>query len=78
MSARELPLGDQPRRRPRSLEVRVAAARAAVTASKKTRRPVAPEVQELAELDLPGDPYIPFVEVSRWCRLVSALLPSRR
>ncbi|CAJ1495585.1 hypothetical protein MU0083_001196 [[Mycobacterium] kokjensenii] len=60
----------------RSLAVRVAAARAAVTASKKTGRPVEPFVQELAETDLPGNPYVPFVLPSRWRRFISALWPN--
>ena len=40
---------DEPRINPRSLEVRKAAARAAVTASRKTGRPVSPLVKRLAE-----------------------------
>lgn len=52
MSTQETHSRDERRKPPPSLEVRVAAARAAVTASKKTGRPVAPRVQELAELEL--------------------------
>ncbi len=40
---------EEPRIKPRSLEVRKAAARAAVAASKKTGRPVSPLVKKLAE-----------------------------
>jgi hypothetical protein len=43
-------MADQPTRKRRSLAVRVAAAQAAVEASKKTGRPVDPRVKELAEL----------------------------
>lgn len=78
MSIQETPSGDERRQQPPpSLEVRVAAARAALTASRKTGRPVSPKVRELAEMDLPGDPYIPYVEPSRWRRFVSALLADR-
>jgi hypothetical protein len=45
----EAPVGGERRKPVRSLAVRKAAARAAVTASKKTRRPVHPEVKKLAE-----------------------------
>lgn len=77
MSTQGLPSGDQQQQFRYSLEVRVAAARAALTASKKTGRPVAPLVKELAEMDLPGDPYVPAPEPSRWRQLVSVLLPNR-
>jgi len=78
MSIQELPSGDQQQQFRYSLEVRVLAARAAVTASRKTGRPVAPLVKELAEMDLPGYPRRPGPELSRWRRFVSALLPNRR
>ena len=77
MSTQELPLGEQRQQSPPSLEVRVLAARAAVTASRKTGRPVAPLVKELADMDLPGYPRRSDPELSRWRRLVSALLPNR-
>ena len=75
MSTQDTSPAGERRRPPPSLEVRVAAARAALTASRKTGRPVSPLVKELAETDLPGDPYVPDPELSRWRRLVATLFP---
>ncbi|HEU0192149.1 MAG TPA: hypothetical protein VFR17_12905 [Mycobacterium sp.] len=49
MAADKPPETPNPPKRVRSLEVRKAAARAAVAASKKTGRPVDPRAKELAE-----------------------------
>ncbi len=47
-------VAEKAKTKPRSLFVRIAAAQAAVEASKRTGRPVDPRVKELAEL---GDKY---------------------
>jgi hypothetical protein len=49
VSTQETPASEEKRKPARSLEVRKAAARAAVAASKKTGRPVDPRVKKLAE-----------------------------
>jgi hypothetical protein len=48
-TSQETPMDAEHRKPARSLAVRRAAAQAAVTASKKTGRPVDPRVKELAE-----------------------------
>lgn len=77
MSAENTAASEDGRKPERSLETRVAAARVAVKASKITGHPVEPWLKELAETELPGDWTPTAPEVSRWRRLVAALLPSR-